>query len=232
MTTEGGEHCKQFETKFWKHFHFHFSSDSFIFNFNWVNWYMFVWFVATKVVAAAEQTENHYLQMNQKIPEKQIFPSLSLFQRQHHLEHQLVECLICVRHRTAVVAAVGGWTDRKPVPKINSCPGSSFILVTTNIFANICWISNQLFDTALLPWQLVQWKFDKSRDIDLVDIARFWMTITNVGGLQRTLHQLLLLMIWRWRKYKYQSFFLPKQMSETFLRKIAIGVVKDNCCVW
>ena len=66
MTTEGGEHCQQFETKFWKHFHFHFSSDSFIFNFNWVNWYMFVWFVATKVVAAAEQTENHYLQMYQK----------------------------------------------------------------------------------------------------------------------------------------------------------------------
>ena len=224
MTTEGGEHCQQFETKFWKHFHFHFSSDSFIFNFNWVNWYMFVWFVATKVVAAAEQTENHYLQMNQKIPEKQIFPSLSLFQRQHHLEHQLVECLICVRHRTAVVAAVGGWTDRKPVPKINSCPGSSFILVTTNIFANICWISNQLFDTALLPWQLVQWKFDKSRDIDLVDIARFWMTITNVGGLQRTLHQLLLLMIWRWRKYKYQYV-----SESTFLKKRQL-VCKDNYC--
>ena len=132
---------------------------------------------------------NKPLQMYQKIPEKQIFPSLSLFQRQLHLEHQLVECLICVRHRTAVVAAVGGWTDRKPVPKINSWPGSSFILVTTNIFANICWISNQLYDTALHPsWQLVQWKFDKSRDIDLVDIARFWMTITNVGGLQRPLH--------------------------------------------
>ena len=121
MTAEGREHCQQFETKFTKHFHFHFSRGSFIFNFNWVNWWRHVCLICGHQSSCSRWTDRKPLFAN--VPEKQIFPSsLSLFQRQHHLEHQLVECLICVRHRTAVVAAVGGWTDRKPVPKINSCP--------------------------------------------------------------------------------------------------------------